>query len=268
MTGVSSVWLDPLRTALDESSPVPVAWFFRDDDAGWADDRLWPLIEVCAAAGATLDVAAIPEEVTPPTGAALGRLADGATIAIHQHGRSHVNHEATGRSCEFGSARAADDQAADLTVGRDILEAAIGGPTTGVFVPPWNRCSEVTVGLLAELGFAALSRDESAFVTSFPEVRVCADWTRLTREGGLPALAGTLARAVRRRAGGRGEDDGVTPAVGLMLHHADLGAADLSGLAQLLDLVANHPGAECVPLASLASTAGATQGAADDDSRT
>ncbi len=268
MTGVRSDWLDPLRAALDDGPSLPVAWFFRDDDAGWADDRLWPLVEVCAAAGATLDVAAIPEEVTPATGEALSRLAGEAMIAIHQHGRSHINHEATGRSCEFGSARSADDQATDLTAGRDLLEAAIDGPTTGVFVPPWNRCTEVTVGLLAELGFAALSRDESAFATSFPEVAICADWTRLTHEGGLPAVAGSLACAVRRRAAGRAEGDGLTPAVGLMLHHAQLGAADLSALVQLLDLVAYHPGAECVPLASLASMAGATQGAADDDSRT
>src|SRR5205823_3060705 len=36
-------WLDPLRAALDDAVE-PVAFFFRDDDAGWGDGRLLLLL--------------------------------------------------------------------------------------------------------------------------------------------------------------------------------------------------------------------------------
>ena len=40
-----TMWLDPLRAALDDT-PRPVDFFFRDDDAGWDDERLFAMLEV------------------------------------------------------------------------------------------------------------------------------------------------------------------------------------------------------------------------------
>ena len=38
-------WLAPVAAALAEA-PAPVTFFFRDDDAGWRDDRLRRLLEL------------------------------------------------------------------------------------------------------------------------------------------------------------------------------------------------------------------------------
>ena len=43
-------WLDPLRRALD-ASPAPATFFFRDDDVGWSDDRLFSLLDLFARKG-------------------------------------------------------------------------------------------------------------------------------------------------------------------------------------------------------------------------
>ena len=69
---MNGAWLDPVRAALDEAT-APVRWWFRDDDAGWDDDALWALLDVFEAAGAGVDVAAIPMAVTPACGRGLAR---------------------------------------------------------------------------------------------------------------------------------------------------------------------------------------------------
>ena len=53
-----SAWLDPLRRALD-SAPAPSTFFFRDDDVGWDDQRLFALLELCARYDAPLDLAVV-----------------------------------------------------------------------------------------------------------------------------------------------------------------------------------------------------------------
>ena len=60
-----TAWLDPLRLALDEH-PDPVTVFFRDDDAGWADDALRTVMDLFAEDDLPLDVAVIPAALTPP----------------------------------------------------------------------------------------------------------------------------------------------------------------------------------------------------------
>ena len=43
-----SSWLQPVEAALD-AAPAPVPVFFRDDDAGWGDERLLALLDAFAA---------------------------------------------------------------------------------------------------------------------------------------------------------------------------------------------------------------------------
>jgi hypothetical protein len=68
--GARDTWLDPLRVALDETA-APVTFFFRDDDAGWDDGRLFSLLDVFARRALPLDVAVIPRALSAERAARL-----------------------------------------------------------------------------------------------------------------------------------------------------------------------------------------------------
>lgn len=221
-----------------DALPAAVRVFVRDDDAGWEDARLLALLDVMQAAGVPIDLAAIPAAIGPGLAAELRARIDAAPalVAVHQHGLSHANHEPAGRKCEFGAARSAGALRADLEQGRALLADALGGRVRPWFTPPWNRCSAATPGLLAALGFRALSRDRRAqpAQSALPELPVDVDWSRHWREGGAAAVARALAEALHARAA-----DGAP--LGLMLHHGAMARDELDCLAALLAAAARHP---------------------------
>ena len=153
--------------------------FFRDDDAGWADERLLELIDRFASAGLPLDLAVIPAALSGP-------LADALVdrdVGLHQHGYAHRNHQTEGRKCEFGSARGRLEQFEDISSGRARLQRLLGPRLDPFFTPPWNRCTADTGSVLVELGFALLSREHKAEPLGvLPELPVHLDVARLSPE--------------------------------------------------------------------------------------
>jgi hypothetical protein len=220
-------WLAPVERALTEGT----RFFFRDDDAGWADERLFALLDVFE--GHWIDLAVIPREL----GAGLAReLLAREQVGLHQHGLAHVDHEPVGRKCEFGPARDLPTQRADIEAGRARLEAFLGDRVDPIFTPPWNRCTTDTGRALAELGFRVLSRESRAEplgIDGLAELPVCADWVRIEPDD----LAARVAAAVR--AGGP---------VGVMFHHAEMDAASRRRAGELLALA----GPLARPMAALA----------------
>ncbi len=244
MTG----WLDPLRAALD-SAERPVTFFFRDDDAGWADEALAALLDVFGTSGVPLDVAAIPEAMTPHTVDLLTTRRDSGRndLTVHQHGLAHVNHEPEGRKCEFGPSRSAAQQADDIARGRDLLRSMMGD-VPAVFTPPWNRCAPWTAEVLRDLGFAVLSRDLSAGLAGVPglvELPITVDWFAKRKK--VPVDRAGRGELLAESAAGPGP-------VGVMLHHEVMSADDRADLADLLDLVAGHPAVATDHLDRLALT--------------
>jgi predicted deacetylase len=230
-------WLDPLRAVL-EDAPAPVTIFVRDDDAGWDDARLFALLDLFEQHDAPIDLAVIPTALHPGLAAELLRRRDatGGRIGLHQHGFSHTNHQRHGRRCEFGSERSFTAQRADLSEGRRILRDAFGEQLDSIFTPPWNRCTEATPALLAELGFTALSRDRGAKPAqhALQEIAVDLDWSKHWREGGAPALAAAFAHTLRERAAD-------SQPLGLMLHHAVMHQDELCLLKEVLHALSAHP---------------------------
>jgi peptidoglycan/xylan/chitin deacetylase (PgdA/CDA1 family) len=241
-----TAWLAPLHRALD-GLPRPVPVFFRDDDAGWEDGRLSQLLDLFRLHRMPIDLAVIPDALTPALAGQLlkRRTEPGGTIGLHQHGKAHRNHQPTGRPCEFGPARTPADVRADLHAGRARLTELLGPAVDPIFTPPWNRCSKETVCALRELEFAALSRDRTAEPLALPgllELPITVDW--FAKRGGvrlaLPAFGASLARAFA--------DAGL---VGLMLHHAVTEADDFHRIEQLLALLAGHPRVQSFPMMAL-----------------
>ena len=248
---------DPLLQALDRLD-APMNFFVRDDDAGWADERLMALLRIMDTAGVPIDLAAIPTAVTPALANELAaRRRAGQAIGIHQHGYAHRNHETTGRKCEFGLARDAAQRGSDLRRGREQLQALFGEGLDPIFTPPWNRVSADTPHMLAALGFVALSRDVTAPPQqALPEIAVHTDWSKQWRLAGESRndTAAQIARdvAAHVKAGA---------SVGLMLHHAVMSDLELQTLFRLLARWKRHPRARWLQMNRIPTRESLTTGA-------
>ena len=238
-----ATWLDPVRRTFDELAG-PVAFFFRDDDAGWADDRLHPLLDLFQEHDVPVDVAVIPQALSPGAASMLVARAGGRRrgIGLHMHGFAHANHEPTGKKCEFGPTRDVATQRRELEAGQRRLRELLGERVDPIFTPPWNRCAPSTARLLVEAGFRAVSRDAGEAPFAMPaliEIPVRVDWQR-RGDDGIASVATRLAAAM----------GGIGP-VGVMLHHALLDAGERRLLGELLSLVRGHAKARCRTMAEL-----------------
>jgi predicted deacetylase len=226
-----SNWLEPISDVLD-SAEQPVHFFFRDDDAGWASNRLYALLDEFAQFRIPIDLAVIPEALDHTlVDELLSRQQAQQLIGLHQHGYNHINHELTDRKCEFGSSRSKSQQKADIAMGQKRLHEALGSALDPIFTPPWNRCTQETVECLEEFGFRLLSRDATASELQsaiLQQVPVHVNWSRMLdiplSELGL-AIANNL------------KSNNLT---GIMLHHADMDNENLKSLAELLTVFADH----------------------------
>lgn len=240
-------WLHPVRAGLD-SLPGRADIFFRDDDAGWADDHLLRLVDLFERFQMPIDLAVIPAAAHPALARELSARAQGAPhrIGLHQHGWRHANHELEGRKCEFGPSRSREQQAEDIARGRERMGELFGDLAGDLFTPPWNRCTAVTLEILAEQGFTAVSRDLSAARASGPgpitELPITIDW--FGKHVGVRMSRHDIGRALARRFGeGR--------PVGIMLHHAWMDEDERIALGDLLSLLARHERVRCRGMAEL-----------------
>lgn len=209
----------------------PIDMFFRDDDAGWHMDALDAMLDCFAAATCPVDLAVIPAVLDDQAARRLQHWqAQHQGVGCHQHGYAHVNYEAaTARKCEFGPARPVERQCADILIGRERLADMIG-VVDPIFTPPWNRCVPETVARMRDIGFRGYSADHAVTgaADAISMIPVSLDWDRVRREDRLfDALADACAAPHIR--------------VGIMLHHATLGADDRALLSDVLALVSDHP---------------------------
>ncbi len=228
MTG----WIEPIARALDARA-APVTMFFRDDDAGWGDEALFALLELFERHEAPIDLAVIPNAITPDVASRLAHRAHlSRWLGLHQHGYAHVNHEPTGRPCEFGPSRSAEAQRHDIGEGRQLLLTLFGAELDPIFTPPWNRCSAVTAACLLDAGISVLSRDASAGalgVGGLVECPITSDWlwkrkgTRVTRDEWAEAFA----RAIST----------MNAPIGVMLHHAVMDDGEREAFGMVLRLL-------------------------------
>jgi hypothetical protein len=251
-----SAWLDGLRRALD-AAPRPVAFFFRDDDAGWDDDGLFALLDLFARHSAPIDLAAIPSALTRGLAASLRARMEGGPglLAVHQHGFAHLNHEPEGRrKCEFGEARGWALQQSDIESGRRVLCDLFGRPVSPVFTPPWNRCTAVTGECLLRAGFRVLSRDSTAGrlgLEGLFELPVTVDW--FAKRKGVRLSPDELGASLAAAAG-------TAAPVGVMFHHAPMDEDERRRAGELLALLTSHRNSRCSLMERLAP--GASPGGA------
>ena len=97
-------WLERELDRWDEADP-PLRFWWRDDDASTAGDRLDRLVALCTERRLPLAIAAIPARLEKGLAESLREQPD---IRVLQHGFAHRNHAAAGqRKLELGGTRSA-----------------------------------------------------------------------------------------------------------------------------------------------------------------
>jgi len=235
-------WTRLIARALDARA-IPLPLFFRDDEGGWADDRLLRLLPLFEESGLPLDIAVIPATISSKLAAQLAHRARvSGLLGLHQHGFAHENHEHGIPRSEFGAARPLAAQREDLEAGRQRLLTYFGTQLDPLFTPPWNRCASSTGPLLVQAGFTGLSRDRFAdplHVRGLSECPVSIDWSSRPRgPRGLELWAARCAEGVAN----------ADRPFGILIHHLVMDDEERSVLASLLNLFRKHAKVQPIPM--------------------
>lgn len=140
----------------------PLPLLFRADDIGVPSVNALRLLKLFSTYGVPLCLAVVPTWLTAIRWEKFKAHVDTTSPqwCWHQHGWRHANHQPSGKKAEFGAARTKSALRVDLIRGRDRLTSVMGSDFSPFFTPPWNRCSEETLELLAELGYRGISRSK------------------------------------------------------------------------------------------------------------
>ena len=219
-------WLE-FRQRLVTSLSVNV--FFRDDDVDEDEATLRRLLDIFAQRNVPVILGVIPATLTEAGIQLLAQFS--ASIEIVQHGWQHVNHELSGRKCEFGSSRSFAEQLDDIACGQARMNEAFDDNWFPAFIPPWNRCTAQTYQALDQLGFRVLSqlRSDAAPITgfSFQEISVTLDLYRWKGGATLKPQEEILQTLAQQFA--------QPQPIGIMLHHKIMNDEAFFFLEQLLD---------------------------------
>jgi predicted glycosyltransferase len=228
-----------LRARLDQlqGEGRSVRIFLRDDDVDVDEASLRRLLEVSAERGVPVNLEIIPGRLTAEAISLLKthKRAHPALVGLNQHGWLHLNHEVQGKKCEFGPGRSFEQQLADITQGRRLLETTFGEWFFPAFTPPWNRCTDVTRAALSQSGFAALSQDCQPPLNGheYRDIPVTLDIFRWRGQTCLKPPDEIVDELLSQL--------GTQDPIGLMLHHKVMDERAFSLLDQLLAELTTYP---------------------------
>ncbi len=197
--------------------------FFRNDDVGRENEKLYVLLDIFKKEKVPLDLAIIPASLNNELVDLLSARYQSQKLGLHQHGYKHHNHEITGKKCEFGNNRNKSQQFLDISKGKEKLLETFGSQIDPVFTPPWNRCTSDTTACLIDCGYCVLSRDRNAEpieTHNIGELPVDVDWCKYSD---VESLFQSILHNISNFQN-----------IGVMLHHAVMNATSLMILRHLL----------------------------------
>ena len=219
-----------------EGKPIQV--FFRDDDVDEEEESLRRLLGIFFTRMIPVSLAVIPGRLTDRA----IKLLDGYRgdrpdlIELNQHGWRHINHETSGRKSEFGASRDFQAQLDDIMQGKSKMIEAFGSDWFPAFIPPWNRCTEVTYRALDQSALLVLSKGKGGPTFEGYRMREIPITLDMYRWQNGPAMkpqyeiVSDLKAQVKR-----GER------VGILLHHRVMTDEAFSFLESLLLMLNQHP---------------------------
>lgn len=211
----------PLHVELRKwrATGVPLPLWWRDDDAIEPTNALAQLGRLSVSLGLPVHLAVIPKFATQS-------LADHCNgreeFPVVVHGWAHANTALPpAKKSEFGTPR--DQAIGELTEGLERMAGLFGAGLGRIFVPPWNRISDVIVGELAGLGYEAVStftpRVARLAAPGLIQINTHVDPIFWRGGGGLAPpeqIIDGLVQTLRARR--RGESDAAEP-LGFLTHH-------------------------------------------------
>ncbi len=211
--------------------------FFRADDIGVPGKQFSQLIALFHQYKLPICLAVVPTWITEDRLTVLQQETGTGQEqwCWHQHGWLHRNYETVGKKQEFGSARSAELQFADLQKGKERLQKILGNSFAPFFTPPWNRCSGETLKALQKLQFQAVSRSKNATPLPPPglsDLQVTIDLHTRKEADPVLCLNKLLTEISQGIAGGTG---------GIMIHHQRMNQAAFDFLALLLKNICAEP---------------------------
>ncbi|MCD9149146.1 polysaccharide deacetylase family protein [Pseudophaeobacter flagellatus] len=133
---------------------LPLWW--RDDDAIEPTPQLDQLSALAQKLTLPVHLAVIPRDAQPALAAYVEAHPEVIPLV---HGWAHISRAAPGdKKCEFPPQHPLAGSLAEMAEGLARLEALFGPRLQPIFVPPWNRIAPELLPLMADLGFAAVSR--------------------------------------------------------------------------------------------------------------
>lgn len=224
--------------------------FFRADDVAVPGKQFVRLMDLFTRYRTPLSLGVVPVWLTGGRWEHLKGLTgkDPSLWCWHQHGWRHLNHEAEGKKQEFGGSRSPSQIRADLLRGRHRLEMHMGEEFYPVFTAPWNRCSSITLALLKELRYHAVSRSQGSLPPApegLPDFQVNVDLhTRkeLAPEEGWDGLFAELKGALS------------SGWCGIMIHHRRMNDVAFHFLEVFLQKLSRHEGLRIVHFKDLVAT--------------
>jgi hypothetical protein len=225
-----------------------VSLFFRADDAAAPGKQFSRMMALFSTYGVPLSLAVVPAWLTPQRWQYLKGFEkkNPSRWCWHQHGWRHASHAAEGKKQEFSDARAVSEIKQDLERGKNRLEQLMQDKFYPVLTPPWNRCGSLTLQLLKELGYAAVSRSCGSKPPSPPGLPdFCINVDLHTRREKNPVVdwENLLAELYRALASNY---------CGIMIHHRMMNAAAFDFLEVLLRALKKNPGLRLIHFKDLA----------------
>lgn len=223
--------------------------FFRADDVAAPGKDFSRLIALFRQYRVPLSMAVVPAWLTCQRRDALFQITgpDRALWCWHQHGWRHMNHESAGKKQEFGPSRSRVDLGRDLKKGCRRLAALLEDRFDPVFTPPWNRCDEKTLALLAHLGFRAVSRSlgsRPVTLPGLPDFQMGVDLHTRKDDDVQQGWINLMEDLNRALASG---------VCGIMIHHQRMNHAAFEGLEQILKLVRSRKEMDLVHFRDMAA---------------
>lgn len=243
LSGWEFGWAD-LGRELDRcATPVPFWW--RDDDAVADTPALAALLDLRTEVGVPLALAVIPAQVEASL---VERLAAEDRVSVLQHGWDHMNHATAGApKSEYPAGRRPVEVQAQVTEGRERLEARFPTHFLRVFVPPFNALDESCVAPLRAVGLRHLSLSTDFAGLDLPSRNVHADvidW-RLGRAVPAAKAIRSVILALRLRRFGLVE---AARPIGVLTHHLVHDDGIWSLARELLGRLQQHENAVFVPI--------------------
>lgn len=222
----SNLW-DTLVNLLKKKK---VVFWFRDDDIGICDNKMFELLNYMDKKNITMLLAVIPLLLSEET---VLKLSHYNNYIVGQHGYSHSNFSLTEKA-EYTKDRDINEVERELLLGNKKLEKLFSKQYIKYFIPPWFNIDDRTMKLLKRLKYNGVSNYWNNKVNKYGINEInCqvdfVDWQKAYSFGGEDFVLKQIIKEL--------ESERDNYIIGLLLHHERVGKETYKFLDKLIGVI-------------------------------